>query len=272
MCHRDRKARWCLVMLAALALAACSDGVLRYELAPGEAGARRVIVPSKARDGQVVVSQGNARGTAGCRLDYLLYSPSAARRDADTLVVVGHGFLRSYEQMDGLSRRIAAAGLRTASVRFCNSRIWDGRHRQNGQDMNALADALGARRVVYVGFSAGGLAALVAGRGDERTVGVVALDLVDRDGLGVAAAADLDRPLIALVGPPSPCNAENNGLTALAAARRAKIHRIPDATHCDFEAPTDWLCRRVCGERPGGEQRREQIITAATDAVVALTR
>lgn len=270
MWHRVGGNRRVVVALVALSLVACSEGVLRYGFEPGQDGARRVIVQSEAEGRQIDISQGSARGVQGCRLDYLLYSPSVPEPNSDTLVVVGHGFLRSYEQMDGLSRRIAAAGLRTSSISFCNSRIWDGRHRQNGHDMIALADALHARHVIYVGFSAGGLAALIAGRDDERTTGVVALDLVDRDGLGLAAASGLDRPLIALVGPPSSCNAENNGLAALAAARHAEIHQIPDATHCDFEAPTDWLCRRVCGERPGSDRRREQILATATKAVVTL--
>lgn len=253
--------------LAILALASCS-GVLRDELAPG-APAARTAVAQPRQDG-MTVTLGAIRGTEGCELQYLLYAPPQPH--PAKLVVVGHGFLRSFEQMDGHARRLAAAGLRTASVRFCNTRIWDGHHRRNGRDMVALADALGAERVVYVGFSAGGLAALVAGREDPRTLGVVTLDLVDRDDMGRLAASGLDRPLIGLVAPPSPCNAEGNGLAALAASPRAEIQRFPEATHCDFEAPTDWLCTRLCGTHPGSEARRAAILRATTAAVVAVAR
>lgn len=259
-----------IVGMVTLALAACTGSILRQELRPGEGGAQLVVGQKRGERSSVVIEKGSMPGSRGCRIDYLLYSP-ASRVYEDVIAVVGHGFLRSYEQMDGLARRLADAGVRTASVRFCNSRIWDGRHRDNGLDMIALAEALQAKQVAYVGFSAGGLAALVAGRHDDRTIGVVALDLVDRDGVGLTAAADLDRPLVGLVGPPSPCNAENNGLAALAANRQSRIHRFPDATHCDFESPTDWLCKQICGERPGSDARRQAILSTATDAVIALT-
>ena len=90
-------------------------------------------------------------------------------------------------------------------------RFWDGGHEQNGRDMVAVARHLEAQRVVYAGSFAGGL---VAARRDVRALGVVAMDLVDRDGIGVAAATGLKRPLVGLVGDPSRCNARNNGLEA----------------------------------------------------------
>jgi pimeloyl-ACP methyl ester carboxylesterase len=154
---------------------------------------------------------------------------------------------------------------------FCNARFWDGRHFRNGLDMVRVADALDAKQVVYAGFSAGGLAALVAGRNDPRTLGVVALDLVDAGRLGEGMAAGLDRPLIGLVGDPSPCNAENNGLAVFSATDRSFVERVKGADHCDFESPTDWLCRLVCQrETPDAASPRRDIIAAATDAVVSL--
>jgi pimeloyl-ACP methyl ester carboxylesterase len=154
---------------------------------------------------------------------------------------------------------------------FCNARFWDGRHVRNGLDMILVADALAAKQVVYAGFSAGGLAALVAGRNDPRTLGVVALDLVDAGRLGEGMAAGLDRPLIGLVGDPSPCNAENKGLAVFSATDQAAVERVTGAEHCDFESPTDWLCRLVCKrDTSDTASPRRDIIAAATDAVFSL--
>ena len=117
--------------------------------------------------------------------------------------------------------------------------------------MIRVADALDARRVVYAGFSAGALSALVAARNDPRALGVVTLDLVDAQRLGVLMASGLERPLIGLIGEPSACNAHNNGLLALNAGRRGRVERFPGADHCDFESPSDWLCHWLC--RRGGD-------------------
>jgi pimeloyl-ACP methyl ester carboxylesterase len=173
--------------------------------------------------------------------------------------------------MVDLARHLADAGVPAVTLDFCNARVWDGRHVRNGLDMIRVADALQAERVVYAGFSAGGLAALVAGRNDPRTVGVIALDLVDAGRIGERMARGLDRPLIGLVGDPSPCNADNNGLAVFAATAQAQVERVLGAEHCDFESPTDWLCPLICRAPPGRvTASRQDIIEAATIAAVAL--
>jgi hypothetical protein len=215
------------------------------------------------------VQSGVVTSATGCELHYRLHQPTgSSSRD---LIVLGHGFLRSQERMVDLARALADVGISAVTLDYCNSRLWDGRHFRNGLDMILVADALGAERVVYAGFSAGGLAALVAGRNDPRTVGVVALDLVDANRLGEGMAAGLDRPLIGLVGDPSPCNAENNGLAVFSATDQAAVEWVEGAEHCDFESPTDWLCRLVCKRdtRVQSSPRRD-IIEAATSAVVSL--
>jgi pimeloyl-ACP methyl ester carboxylesterase len=215
------------------------------------------------------VETGVVDSATGCALHYRLYRPTTAW--TDDLVVLGHGFLRSQERMADLAQALAEAGIPAVTLDFCNARFWDGRHVRNGLDMIRVADALDASRVVYAGFSAGGLAALVAGRNDPRTLGVVALDLVDAGRLGEGMAAGLDRPLIGLVGDPSPCNAENNGLAVFSATDRAAVERVTGAEHCDFESPTDWLCRLVCKrDAPDEVSPRRDIIAAATDAVASL--
>jgi dienelactone hydrolase len=238
---------------------------------------------------------GELVSATGCVLDYRLYLPpeGAASAPMPAMVILGHGFLRSQDRMSGLAEAIAADGIPAATLDFCNMRPWDGRHQQNGLDMIALARHLGAandagadgpepgaaraqgERVVYAGFSAGALAALVAARNDPSALGVVTLDLVDAQGLGREAARGLDKPLIGLSGEPTNCNANDNARGVFAATRQASRVVIPGASHCDFEAPTDALCELLCADpdQAGPERTarlREQIQDETLQAIQSL--
>jgi pimeloyl-ACP methyl ester carboxylesterase len=217
----------------------------------------------------VGVETGTVLSATGCPLEYRLYRPPGPA--ADGLVVLAHGFLRSQERMEGLARALAQAGLTTATVDFCNMRPWDGGHYQNGLDLTAVAGALDARRVLYAGFSAGGLAALVAGERDPDAVGVLALDLVDAGGLGLRTARGLNKPLVGLMGEPTGCNAGGNGLPVFAASPLGDVRTVPGAGHCDFESPTDWLCQLVCEQPQRADQApRAQIVAETVDAAAVL--
>ena len=116
-------------------------------------------------------------------------------------------------------------------------------------------------------ISAGGLAALLAAADDRSSIGVLALDLVDQGGLGRRAAETLGRPIIGLFGDASRCNADNNGLAVLAAAGQGEVIRIAGATHCDFESPSDGLCRLLCepaqrADADAGQMRKAVIATS----------
>ncbi len=223
---------------------------------------------------QVRVETGALTSSSGCEIDYRIYRPGDA--DGPVQIVLAHGFLRSKARMAGLATDLAAAGFATAAIDLCNMRPWDGAHRQNADDMRRVAVQLGSTGVLYIGFSAGGLAALLAASADADNLGVVTLDLVDLDGMGELAAATLSRPLVALVGEPSRCNAQNNGLRVYDATPKAEVQRIEGATHCDFETPTDGLCRLACesGDRPAGDPQRirAQIVKTAVAAASRLLR
>jgi pimeloyl-ACP methyl ester carboxylesterase len=183
-------------------------------------------------------------------------------------VVLAHGFLRDQQHMGGLAAALAESGIPTLTLSFCNSRFWDGGHGLNALDMRRVADAMGARRLVYAGFSAGGLSALIAARNDPRTVGVLTLDLVDEGGLGEEAARGLTVPMVALVGAPAPCNRQSQGLAVTAANPKSQVIPIAGARHCDFESPTDWLCKTLCAHaEQGSETRRRLIIETSVTAV-----
>jgi len=209
---------------------------------------------------------GVLNSSTGCALHYRLYRPAVtgSAAQASIRVILGHGFLRSQQRMAGLAETIAAAGIPVATLDFCNMRFWDGGHLQNGLDMIALARHLdGVQPVIYVGFSAGALAALVAARNDPHALGVVTLDLVDTQGIGERAARDLDKPLIGLAGEPGACNAKDNARAVFAASSRARLMRIEDAGHCDFEAPTDALCELVCADPDQADASRTAELRAS---------
>jgi pimeloyl-ACP methyl ester carboxylesterase len=216
-------------------------------------------------------SRGRIASSTGCALKYSTFAPANPAGASTDWVILAHGFLRSQARMRDLATRMAQDGLYVATLDFCNQKPWAGRHVQNSHDMLALAHHLGARRVVYAGFSAGGLAALLAAREDRRTVGVLTLDLVDAGGLGLGAARALDKPLLAIAGEPANCNAEGNGAAVYAASRVARVERIAGASHCDFESPTDGLCELVCADPDGGlGAQRRRIIDSASRAALAL--
>ena len=108
------------------------------------------------------------------------------------------------------------------------------------------------QRVVLVGFSAGGLSSLLAA-GAPGVVGYVGLDPFDKvegaGALGRDFAPGLRTEALLLRAPPSRCNAQ-----AVAAPWGGLLPRllegrlIEGASHCDFESPTDWMCRVACGE------------------------
>lgn len=261
---RARAAALPTALLAALALAGCPAPGWRPTV-PGNAGAPSSPALPIAR------APGTFPSATGCSIDAMLYRPSRPRTDG--LAVLAPGFLRDRRHLDGLAQALAGRGIPTVALTPCTSRPWAGRQVQTGADMGRVARALHARRVVYGGFSSGALSALVAARLDREAVGVLALDLVDRDGLGVGMARGLDPPLIGLHGEPGRCNADNNGLAVFAAAPRSRVAPIPGATHCDFESPTDWLCEALC---PAGDsrsmERRREVVARSVAAVEDLLR
>lgn len=242
--------------------------ILSACLALALAGCAGAAVPENRRPG-IAIETGTLLSATGCPLHYARYRPAQASRG--DLIVLGPGFLRSGAHLADLAQSLAATGVTTVVLDACADQTWSGSHVRRGFEMIQLADTLAAQRVVYAGFSAGALAALVAGRQDPRALGVVALDLVDAQNLGQRMADGMTRPLLGLIGEASACNAYNNGLAVYAAIPHARVARIAGASHCDFESPTDWRCRLVC-ESDGWNRTssRQEIIRMATAAIKAL--
>lgn len=192
-----------------------------------------------------VATEGTLPSVTGCAVAYQVFEP--ADPGAAT-VVWTHGFLRDGRSMRGWGELAASHGLRSVVVSTCASSPFAGRHDRNAADLRAVAAAvLGPDApVVYAGFSAGGLASLLAAADDPRAVGVLGLDPVDSGGLA-AGATDLATPALFLFGDPSSCNAQGNLRPTAEALPDARVVPLGYATHGDFELPHDPLVDRLCG-------------------------
>jgi len=217
------------------------------------------------------ILDGHLRSAYGCRVGYEMHRPVAGI-DGVT-VVMAHGFLRSLANMRGWAEHLASHGVATAVVSFCNSTPFAGRHERNAVDLRAVVDAVrpAGGAVLYAGFSAGGLAALLAAAADPHAIALLALDAVDSGGLA-GLAAGLTVPALFLAAEPSPCNAHGNMLPLAAGLPAAHIVPVPNATHCHFEDPYAVPCERICGrvEPPeAAEAIRDAIRALATEWVLA---
>jgi dienelactone hydrolase len=209
----------------------------------------------------------------GHRVTLDVYPAAGLPRGA---VILSHGFTRSRRTLAGHAQALADAGVLALTPDLpctfdfrCNARALAalvGRLRAGG----TFGDPV--QRVMLVGFSAGGLSSLLAAD-TPGVVGFVGLDPFDRampgeaEHLGRAAAGRLRTEALLLRAPPSRCNAEAVAApwgTVLPVLWRDEL--IAGATHCDFESPTDWMCRLACGDAdPARQQRvRQGLLDAAS--------
>jgi pimeloyl-ACP methyl ester carboxylesterase len=232
------------VAILALLLAACAPAPVL--LAPAGAAVPAFDpVRAEAGDRSWTVAEGALRSVDGCTVAYEVFEPADP---APVAVVWTHGFLRDGRSMRGWGELAASHGLRSVVVSTCASTPFSGRHDRNADDLRALATAvLGPDApVVYAGFSAGGLASLLAAADDPRAAGVLGLDAVDSGGLATGAT-DLGAQALFLFGDPSSCNAQSNLRSVAERIVNARVVALAFATHGDFELPHDPLVDRLCG-------------------------
>ncbi len=207
----------------------------------------------------------------GHRVTLDLYPATGTVRGA---VILSHGFTRSRRTLAGHAQALADAGvLALAPDLPCTFDF-----RCNARALAALVAVLRAGgtfgppipRVMLVGFSAGGLSSLVAAD-TPGVVGYVGLDPFDRampgedERLGFTTAGRLRTEVLLLRAPPSRCNADAVAApwaTVLPALWRDEL--IAGASHCDFESPTDWMCRLACGD--ADPARQQQVRQGLLDA------
>lgn len=180
------------------------------------------------------------------------------------VVVVAHGFGGRRGDMVGWGEHLASWGFTALVPSMCHARPLDVDHRQNGLDLVALAaDQAPGQVPWYVGYSAGGLAALVAATEDPAAGGHLGLDMVDAFGIGAGAAPSLAVPAADLFAEPSACNSRNNGVP-LYDGQGVPTIGVPGADHCDWMNPPLPACDLVCATGPDEPRIREAITTLAT--------
>lgn len=179
-----------------------------------------------------------------CDMEWTAFAPEGVEPTA--LVILSHGWARSRSQTAGWGAHFASWGLAVVTPDLCHASLLDVDHEQNAADLLVLATEAEGLPVLYAGHSAGGLASLLAAAQDPAALGVLGLDLVDSDDLGLDAAPKVLIPVAGLIGEAGPCNAENNADPAFRAAPGADTLRVLGAGHCDFESPTDWGCETFC--------------------------
>lgn len=172
-----------------------------------------------------------------------------ARHDA---VILAHGFTRTRATMAGHAAMLARAGYWAIVPDL--PYLLDSR--DNARALRDLVrqlqqGAAGAEldRFVLVGFSAGGLSALLAADA-PGVAGYIGLDPFDRpNDVGLEAARKLATPAFLLRGPSSACNAYSIAEPWVQALPNlVEDQQFAAASHCDFESPTDAVCTFVCGD------------------------
>jgi len=244
------------------------------QVCAAQVGVAAVMIAMAAAAGpsSSLPAQTQVHSLDGHRVTLDVYPAAGPLRGA---AILSHGFTRSRRTLAGHAQALADAGVLALTPDLpCTFDF-----RCNARALAALVGSLrsggtfGAplERVVLVGFSAGGLSSLLAAD-TPGVVGFVGLDPFDRtmsgetERLGLAAASQLRTETLLLRAPPSRCNAEAVAApwgSALQALWRDEL--IAGASHCDFESPTDWMCRLACGETdPARQQRvRQGLLDAA---------
>jgi alpha-beta hydrolase superfamily lysophospholipase len=182
--------------------------------------------------------------------------------------VIAHGFTRSRARHVVLARRLADEGF---FVAVPDLPYWTRAH----GNADAIVDlvkvveterGLGARPVVLIGTSAGGLASLLATDRLPRLALWVGLDPVDTLAVSEGAARALKAPAAVLRGPSNPCNAGGSAkrIAGWLANLRTDL-RVDGASHCDFEDSTTARCEAICGL---ADPARQALIIDATVKVV----
>lgn len=199
------------------------------------------------------------------------------RPDVESTVgvaIVAHGFTRSRARHRDLGRALAEAGVIAVIPDLPSVMdLW-----ANGDAIAELAQRLEAgalrlppvarSRLVLIGTSAGGLATVLAAVKLPGVAGWIGLDPVDRTGSGSDAASQLTAPAVVMLADASACNLFTSGRSiARAVPYLLRTTFVDGASHCDFEDPTNNLCRALCGRSSPAMQAviRDETVTTALE-------
>jgi dienelactone hydrolase len=209
--------------------------------------------------------------TASSKLPVDLYLPSGLKKAP--VAVVAHGFSRSRKNMAGLGRLLGSHGFITAVPDLPSP----GDYRRNALALAALLDQLHSDHLLQVprpngksalvGYSLGGLAALLASAMVPHARCWIGLDPVDINGAGEQAAKTLRIPSVVLCAEPGPWTYGTGQIIRALSSPRLAL-RVKHATHCDPESQTDLMTQFFCGrQNPARRQVFEKYTIAALRAL-----
>lgn len=180
------------------------------------------------------------------------------------VVVIAHGFSRNRKTMAGWGGLLAQQGFISIVP---DLPTWTD-HERNGRAIAELLAEVQAGKFIQqpkpsgraglVGFSAGGMATLLAAAGNTNVSCWVGLDPVGKGHQATQAAAALDIPSFVLRAEPSRWNAHGNAGQIFAALPGPAFSLVVNhASHVDAENPTSRAAEWACGE--SDPERREVI-------------
>lgn len=220
-----------------------------------------------------VYESSETRQIDSCSMDIKIFEPSIAQ-DLPT-VILSHGFARSADNMIDLASHYASWGFTVYVPNLCHASFLDADPEASAAELIELAAVMNFDEIVYAGYSNGGLVSLIAAAQDPLALGVVGLDPVDNmNAVGAGYASMMNSvPIYALIGESSSCNSNNNSLDFLNPISTANLVRVNGSDHCDFEAPTNWMCTSFCSgtSNMSKEQIAETVRILSTAALFSLS-
>lgn len=261
MKHRQRLA---LILLAI---------VLAFTALPGSNGHAQGVPADPGLPGPYATEQFNfTLQGLGATVFYPGAGGAVAAGGPFSGLVLGHGFARARAQHANNGVFLASHGFIVVTVDFPNpmspnftawaaqiSAALDWLEAQNADPASRFYQQIAVDRLGALGHSAGGMATWVAAGQDSRIQATMPLDPVPADGADLAAlGAAIAVPSGWTGAPGSSCNASASysQLYPLVAAGHKAQYIVSNATHCDFEDPSNFLCTLVCG---GTSDARRQV-------------
>ena len=192
------------------------------------------------------------------------------------VVAVAHGFTRSRLNMAGWGSLLASNGFIVAVPDLPSLGV----HARNGRALRELIQRVNDREFfsapkpngagALMGFSAGGLASLLAASSNTTVRCWIGLDPVDIRRRGAKAAGALKIPCLVLQAEKSVWNARGNSKQIVDNLPGPFLaFRVKGAVHVDGENPTDGFAELTCGKSdPARREVFERASVAALRAVL----
>lgn len=194
---------------------------------------------------EIEINTGYFSTSNGDSTEYRLISPVDG--PSAPHIIFAHEFIGSHDYLLDLSEHYASWGLKVGTMNQLHSSLVDNDPVQDAQDLILLSNQiLGGGPVIYIGYSAGGLRAIIASALDTNTVSFFGLDIVDLEAIGQTYAQGLNIPIFGLAGEASTCNSQLNGIGIYNQAENSKLLRVTEADHCDFQGPNSFICTFLC--------------------------